>query len=357
MGVLHARWVTLGCCPCSHGVARRLLLRCDLLDDRVACHELQDLGLARGLQNDERSAAAATRVCDCPGAGASLRKGRRCLQCQPTDAVCRDPADRTRTRRCHRAPGAPIRRLTDEGQRALTWAQRILAERDELLADVERMRGRLHVTARIGAIPTAPPASPLLSAQFLDSNPASSVRVETLPSREIVRRLVDFDIDAGLTYLDDDVPPRCRAIPLYREQYVLIAPADDPLMRQRTVAWSEVAGRRTCALTQEMRDRRMIDRNFAEQGVHAVPVIEADTRRRIVRAHQRPQTHHGGMHDLAAGLRHARGNAGPPDGRDCAESRGWPDRPQMTAAINHCPSPRKSRHGSRFQKHIERVTI
>jgi DNA-binding transcriptional LysR family regulator len=37
--------------------------------------------------------------------------------------------------------------FTDEGARVLRWANRILAERDELLADVERMRGRLSVVA------------------------------------------------------------------------------------------------------------------------------------------------------------------------------------------------------------------
>jgi hypothetical protein len=58
---------------------------------------------------------------------------------------------------------------------------------------------------------------------------------------------------------------------------VLIAPADDPLVLQDAVAWSDVAGNRTCALTREMRNRRIIDRNFAEQGVHIEPVVEADT--------------------------------------------------------------------------------
>ena len=41
-----------------------------------------------------------------------------------------------------------------EGQRVIAWAHRILAERNELLADVDRMRGGLTVMARIGAIPT-----------------------------------------------------------------------------------------------------------------------------------------------------------------------------------------------------------
>jgi len=53
--------------------------------------------------------------------------------------------------------------FTTEGQRVVTWAHRILAERNELLADVERMRGGLTVTARIGAVPTSVPTSPLVT--------------------------------------------------------------------------------------------------------------------------------------------------------------------------------------------------
>ena len=66
--------------------------------------------------------------------------------------------------------------FTAEGQRVVTWAHRILAERNELLADIERMRGGLTVTARIGAVPTAVPASPW--------SPASScTAIRVPPSR------------------------------------------------------------------------------------------------------------------------------------------------------------------------------
>lgn len=51
------------------------------------------------------------------------------------------------------------------------------------------------------------PATPLLSARFLRDNPAATVRIDATSSREIARRLADFEIDAGLTYLDDETPP------------------------------------------------------------------------------------------------------------------------------------------------------
>lgn len=167
--------------------------------------------------------------------------------------------------------------FTDEGSSVVTWAHRILAERDELLADVERMRGRLSAMARIGAIPTSVPASPLLTARFLRSNPDATIRVEALSSREIAVRLADFEIDAGLTYLDDETPPGTRRIELYRERYVLLGPADHPIMAEDEIRWSQAAKLPLCALTPAMRNRRIIDGNMAADGVRFHPVVEANT--------------------------------------------------------------------------------
>ncbi|MBS1693373.1 MAG: LysR family transcriptional regulator [Actinobacteria bacterium] len=167
--------------------------------------------------------------------------------------------------------------FTEEGSRVLTWAHRILAERDELLADVERMRGRLSTMARVGAIPTSVPVSPLLTAPFLRDHPAASIRIEATSSREIARRLADFEFDAGLTYLDDETPPGSRRFLLYRERYVLLAPAAHPLMRNAEVRWSDAAKLPLCALTPAMRNRRIIDGYMAAEGAWFQPAVEADT--------------------------------------------------------------------------------
>lgn len=151
------------------------------------------------------------------------RAAARCHVSQPTLSVAIRRLEKDLgiviVQRGHRFEG-----FTEEGRRVVTWAQRIIAERDEMLADLERMRGRLTVTARLGAIPTAVPASPFITTEFLRRNPAASVRIEALSSREIARQLADFEIDAGLTYLDDEAPPGTRSVELYREQYVLVAP-------------------------------------------------------------------------------------------------------------------------------------
>lgn len=204
------------------------------------------------------------------------RAAAACHVSQPTLSVA--------IRRLERELGVPIvlrghrfEGFTAEGARILTWAHRVVAERDELLADVERMRGRLTMTARIAAIPTSVPAIPLLSTRLLESHPGATVRVEALSSREIARRLADFEIDAGLTYLDTETPPGCRQTVLYQESYVVLAPEDNPVMAQQSVTWAQAATLPLCALTSEMRNRRIIDAHMAAAAVRFTPVVEADT--------------------------------------------------------------------------------
>src|SRR5258705_9422557 len=164
--------------------------------------------------------------------------------------------------------------FTAEGQRVVTWAHRILAERNELLADVERMRGGLTVTARIGAVPTSVPASPLVTSRFLERYPGARVRVESMSSREIARRLAEFELDAGLTYLDAETPPGTRRVELYRERYVLVASSAHPLMQRSEVRWAEAAELPLSALTTAMRNRRIIEANMDADGAQFDPVVE-----------------------------------------------------------------------------------
>ena len=90
-------------------------------------------------------------------------------------------------------------------------------------------------------------------------------------------RLAEFEIDAGLTYLDAETPPGTRRYELYRERYVLLAPAGHPIMAQDEIRWAQAAKLPLCALTPTMRNRRIIDANMAADGARFHPVVEANT--------------------------------------------------------------------------------
>jgi DNA-binding transcriptional LysR family regulator len=167
--------------------------------------------------------------------------------------------------------------LTEEGRQVLGWAHRILAERDALLLDLDRLHRGLSATVRIGAIPTAVPTLPLLTTALTDRHPRARVRIELISSAEIVRRLNDFDLDAGLTYLPDEPDPGTRALPLYREHYLLLTPIDGPLAEREELSWADLAGVPMCALSNGMQNRRILDTALARAGVGHDVVVEADT--------------------------------------------------------------------------------
>jgi len=167
--------------------------------------------------------------------------------------------------------------FTLEGERAVAWAQRIVADSAALRGDLSSMRAGLTGTVRIGAIPTALAVTSLLTGPFGELHPQVRISVESVSSREIVHRLAEFDLDVGLTYLDDDPLGPVRGTTLYRERYLLLTPADGRFARRGEVGWAELADIPICLLAPSMQNRRIIDRYCAEAGVALVPSMEADT--------------------------------------------------------------------------------
>jgi DNA-binding transcriptional LysR family regulator len=167
--------------------------------------------------------------------------------------------------------------FTPEGKQVLLWAHRILAEQDAMRHELSSMRGGLSGVLRIGAIPTAITLASLLTAPLCEAHPRMRVSVESLSSREIVQRLAEFDLDVGLTYIDGEPLGTVRVVPLYRERYLLLTPADGPFAGRDSASWSELADIPLCLLSPVMQNRRILDRNLAEAGVTVTPSVEADT--------------------------------------------------------------------------------
>jgi DNA-binding transcriptional LysR family regulator len=168
--------------------------------------------------------------------------------------------------------------FTPEGERVVLWAHRMLADRDALRQDLDRMAGGLAGVLRIGAIPTALTAAPLLTAPFAEQHARVRLSLESLSSRAILRRLAEFQLDAGMTYVDGEpLGGAVRTVPLYRERYLLLTPEDSPLAGVATAPWEDVARLPLCLLPAAMENRRILDSCFAAAGAVVEPTIEADT--------------------------------------------------------------------------------
>ena len=166
--------------------------------------------------------------------------------------------------------------LTPEGERVVAWAHRILADADGLREDLASMQGAVTGRLRLGAIPTALPIASALSAAVTAQHPDVSVTVLSLASREIERQLLEFEIDAGITYLDNEPLRGVRAIPVAQERYVLYAHQDDAIAARASLTWREAADLPLCLLTVNMQNRRIIDAAFTTAGTAPSPRVESD---------------------------------------------------------------------------------
>jgi DNA-binding transcriptional LysR family regulator len=175
-------------------------------------------------------------------------------------------------RRGHRFQG-----LTPEGERALAWAHRILADRDGMRADIAALRDGVAGRLRLGAIPTSLPVVALLTRPLRERHPALRVAIRSLSSREIERGLREGELDAGLTYLANEPLRDVRSQPLYDEHYVLLAPGDSPWAAGATVRWRDAAQAPLCLLSPDMQHRRIVDGLFARAGAAPQPAIETNS--------------------------------------------------------------------------------
>ncbi|SDG73046.1 LysR family transcriptional regulator [Alloyangia pacifica] len=167
--------------------------------------------------------------------------------------------------------------LTPEGQRALVWARQIVGDtrrlRDEMRASREGLAGHL----RLAVIPTALTWASTLAARFNDRHPRVTFTVLSRASADILTMLDDLEIDAGISYLDNEPLGRVTTRPLYREAYQLVCREDHPLADRETLDWAELGSLKLCLLTPEMQNRRIINRQFMEAGLEAGAAIESNS--------------------------------------------------------------------------------
>ncbi|MDY0744634.1 LysR family transcriptional regulator [Paucibacter sp. R3-3] len=167
--------------------------------------------------------------------------------------------------------------FTADGERVLAWARRALADCEGLQQEARTTRGDPEGSLRIGAIPTTLPVIPLLTDGCLQRFPRMSHQVYTLNAPEILRKIADFELDIGVSYLNDERLKDFETVPLFRERYVLVGRDLAPFEGRDSVAWSEVAKLPLCMLTGNMQSRRGIDAAFDSAGLHVLPRVETDS--------------------------------------------------------------------------------
>ena len=167
--------------------------------------------------------------------------------------------------------------LTAEGERVLAWAQRVLVDYGSLQQELSEMREGLVGQLRIGAIPVTLPIVPLLTVPFAKRHERTDIQVISLNSISIQRGLDEFNLDVGVTYLDNEPLARVRCLPLYQERYVLLTQRDGVFRGRSVVTWSEAATLPLCLLTPDMQNCRILDMHFREGGAEIHAAVETNS--------------------------------------------------------------------------------
>jgi DNA-binding transcriptional LysR family regulator len=165
--------------------------------------------------------------------------------------------------------------LTVEGERVLTWAQQTLDSLSHMREDASSAKSNMAGTLRIGAIPTTVAVAAFLTGPCLAAYPNVRYTVSSLSAEAIVSQLDRFELDLGLTYLDDKVIEGFEKLPLFDERYVLLAGRTVSL--GATLTWEQAAQLPLCLLTGKMRNRQVIETAFRRAGVQPNVVLETDS--------------------------------------------------------------------------------
>jgi len=166
--------------------------------------------------------------------------------------------------------------LTPEGERVLVWAKRMVGDARAMR---QELKGRAGLTGhlRIAVVPTALAMVPVLTGPCLDRHPALQFTILSCTSARVLGMLDNLEVDAGITYLDNEALGRVRAVPLYTERYRLITTEDGAFGDRATVTWAELAGVTLCLLTPDMQNRRIMDRLMRGAGIEPQAVLQSDS--------------------------------------------------------------------------------
>lgn len=173
--------------------------------------------------------------------------------------------------------GSRFQGLTPEGQRVLDRALGIVGDVRALKDEMRVVRSGLSGNLRLGVIPTALPMVADLTGPFTARHPNVRVSILSRTSVEILTGIESLELEAGITYLDNEPLGRVSQLPLYTEFYRLLIAKGSDLAAKRQVSWADLASVPLCLLTADMQNRRIVNQHLGEAGVVATPMIESNS--------------------------------------------------------------------------------
>jgi DNA-binding transcriptional LysR family regulator len=173
--------------------------------------------------------------------------------------------------------GSRFRGFTTEGECVLGWARRIVADARAMRQEIDALRSGLAGHIRIAVIPTALAMTAMLTTPYRDKHPAVTFSIMSKTSIEILNLLENLEVDAGITYLENEPVGRVNTVELYSEEYRLLTSPTGIFGGRGSVTWAEVGEVPLCLLTPDMQNRRIIDGLLRSAGREPSPTLESNS--------------------------------------------------------------------------------
>nr|WP_041756826.1 LysR family transcriptional regulator [Bradyrhizobium sp. ORS 278] len=173
--------------------------------------------------------------------------------------------------------GSRFQGFTPEGERTLDWARRIVGDFRAMRQEINGLKDKLSGEIRLAAVPTVLGMVASLTTPFRAKHPEVRFRIMSCTSADVLGLLENLEVDAGLTYIENEPIGRVRTIPLYNESYRLLTAPDAMFGDRDQVTWQEVGQVPLCLLTPDMQNRRIIDRALKAAGNEVTPTLTSNS--------------------------------------------------------------------------------
>jgi DNA-binding transcriptional LysR family regulator len=173
--------------------------------------------------------------------------------------------------------GSRFRGFTPEGERVLEWARRIVGDTRAMRQDVDALKRGLVGHLRIAAVPTALAMTAMLTTPYRARHPEVRFTILSRTSIQVLSLLENLEVDAGLTYLDNEPLGHVKTVELYQEEYRLLTSAKGTFGDRKEVTWAEVGQVPLCLLTPDMQNRRILDGLLRSAGAEPSPTLESNS--------------------------------------------------------------------------------
>ena len=163
--------------------------------------------------------------------------------------------------------------FTNEGQRIIEWAERVISQRDAMLVELSGMRENFEGKLRLGAMPNSSPVLPLFSRLLAQRHPGVEVDIKFLGIEETKQGLSNYSLDVGITYIQQTELSDLHSMPIYDEKLSLLVPDTKEYRKLKAISWKDAAQLPLCLLDKSMHERKIIDEAFAKSGNLPDPTV------------------------------------------------------------------------------------